>query len=132
MANTANLDISLTNYNQRTGRYNLAVGPDSDVRFDDTQAYAVQTAVGCIREAWWADDTVGSRLSQLQNLTSRTAASAAAVVQEALDPLVSAGKIVDPIVQPPQAVRSFANSLIVDLDYTTPGGTQQKAAFRLT
>jgi phage gp46-like protein len=132
VANTANLDIQLTNYNQRTGRYNLAVGPGSDVQFDDTQAYAVQTAVGCIRGAWWADDTVGSRLSQLQSLTTRTAATAAAVVQEALDPLVSAGKILEPVVQPPQAIRGFANVLSIDADYSTPGGTKQKAAFRLT
>lgn len=133
MANQANLDISLTNYNQRTGRYNLATTIAGDVQMDDTQAYAVQTAVGCVRGAWWADVTVGSDLSRLRSLTSRTPAAATTMVQEALDSLVALGKIAaDPVVSPPQVVKGFSNALSIDVAYTTPGGAEHGAAFQLT
>lgn len=127
-----NNDIALTNYNQHTGRYNLALNAaGNDVAFDATLAYAVQTAAGCVKNAWWADPLLGSDLSTLKHLTSRTPQQASSMVLEALDPLVRANLILSPTVQPPQKVLTFVNTLSIDLVWTTPGGAQQKGSIQL-
>lgn len=132
MASKVNFDITLANYSQKTGRYGLAQNAFGDVAMDGTQAYAVQTAVGCIKDAWWADTTLGSDLSTLKQITSRTPQQATTMVQEALDPLVKLNKISpNPTVNPPEVVLGYANSLSIDMEWTTPGGSPQQGSVQV-
>jgi hypothetical protein len=134
MALPQNSDIALTlaNYNQHTGRFNLPLNAaGNDVVFDDTQAYAVQTAAGCIKGGYIFDPLLGSDLNKLKHLTSRTPQQATSMILEAMDPLVRANKIQTPQVSPPQKVLSFVNALSIDMFWNTPGGAQQSGSVQL-
>lgn len=127
------LDISLTNYNPKTARYNLSIGATGDVFFDETQAYAVQTAIVCRRNGYWADQTIGSRLYTLQNLTRRTPGQAIAMANDALDFLVRLN-LINPNPSASSKVvqaNNGLNGLGLDVAYSTPGGPQPPQKFSL-
>ncbi len=119
------LDLALTNYNQRTGRYNLARANNGagDVAFDQTQAYAAHTSVACQRNGWWADRNLGSDLYLLKSATQRTPSIAEAMVLAALARLTQLRLIsASPTAQARLDKSTGINRLLIDFRWRTPAG----------
>lgn len=100
-------------------------GPNKgNPRFDDSEEHAVYVSVFCRRGAWWADSTgtFGSLMYTLFGDAKATPAKFVSYAQDALDPLVVAGRIADPKAY---ATRSFdrMDGLVT---YRTPDGKPQE------
>jgi hypothetical protein len=115
-------DIALGNKGA-TGRFGFVRDPVThDVVFDDTEAHAVVTASVEERGSWAFDPTHGSDLHELVSVTSRTPSQAEAMESDALDALVRQNVIeADPAISA-TVRRGDANSLELDVAWTTPGG----------
>lgn len=94
-------------------------------RFDDTEAHAVYVSVFCQRGAWWADSTgtFGSLVHTLFSDAKATPQKFVSYAEDALAPLVTAGRIADPKAY---AERSF-DRLDGTVTYRTPDGKPQVA-----
>lgn len=126
----ANLDISLGNRSEATGRFNFVRAANGDVSFDDTQAHAVLTS-SIERRGSYADDiTHGSLLFQLQNLTSRTPSQSEAMVLDALQFLERSGQILNVTVTSKGTSTSIGGGKLgIDVSWTIPGGRTGSVTF---
>jgi len=125
MAN--NMDIALTNYNQLTGRYNFARGPDGDVAFDTTRAHSVMTSIIERKSSYPFDGNHGSDLYKLRSLTSKTPSQAEAVALDALQELEREREIVNTSATSRARKMSGIVRLELDVGWSTPGGVPVSA-----
>lgn len=121
-------DLALldSGYNQKTGRYGFswAAVAGGDVLFDETQAYAVMTAVACQRRGYWVDRTFGGDLSAVRNIGRGTPSQVESAALDAMTALEAANLIKSPTARA-YAIASnlgIQNAMAVDVSWTTPGG----------
>ncbi len=87
-------DITLSQ-NPVTGKFDFSWTASNDVAFDDTEAHAVVSLLVERRGLWHADPTRqrGSNLLAARSILARTASETKADAEQALQPLVVAGRI---------------------------------------
>lgn len=118
------MDITLGQRDDNTGRFNFVIDPITrDVSFDDTEAHAVMTSAAEDLGSYWADETHGSELSQISNITAATASQAEAAVLAAELQLEQQNKIANVVATASTGNHNGLGVLGVDLSWTVPGNT---------
>lgn len=125
----ANLDITLGNTSDASGRFNFVKDATGDVSFDVTQAHAVMTAAMERRGGYWAAPNQGSELSKIQSITTRTPSQSQAAVLDALTTLERNQVITNVAVTSTVSRNKIGGGALgITISWTTPGGLPQQVS----
>lgn len=121
----ANLDISLGNRSESSGRFNFVRGADGDVQFDETEGHAVVTSIVEDKGGNKFDRNHGTNIAKQRSLTERTPSQTEAMAIEGVESLEKTEKsIVD--FQVTATTNRSTGRLNLDFSWSTPSGARQR------
>lgn len=88
-------DVTLVPSARRPGKLTFAFDESGDLRFDDSQAYAVLTSVVCKKDHYRFDGAFGTRIYQIKQDRSTTGSQLAAAARDGGDACRAAGLITE-------------------------------------